>query len=258
MKQREGKTRTVETTQRPAQKRRQEQQNRKTEPPTQDTEGHTGGRRKAQARAKLFETCFLRGSRDGALVLYTCRVQTLDTDPGVATVVLPTASWRVPTPVAPLLRSLSCSRSSTSLWAQWSVRFLIAGSLDRWIAGSLDRLAVAWIPWPEVVLIKSWLDKNTDVHKPAGLPRMRETRICASRACRRRACRRRACRRRAYRRRAFRRVACRRRACRRRAWKNKKIERYFFVPQLVLECVSLLRDLDGTSWKRRLAVARKP
>ena len=38
--------------------------------------------------------------------------------------------------------------------------------LDRWIVGSLDRLAVAWIPWPEVVLIKSWLDKNTDVHKP--------------------------------------------------------------------------------------------
>ena len=25
---------------------------------------------------------------------------------------------------------------------------------------------MAWIPWPEVVLIKSWLDKNTDVHKP--------------------------------------------------------------------------------------------
>ena len=24
---------------------------------------------------------------------------------------------------------------------------------------------MAWIPWPEVVLIKSWLDKNTDVHK---------------------------------------------------------------------------------------------
>ena len=25
---------------------------------------------------------------------------------------------------------------------------------------------MGWIPWPEVVLIKSWLDKNTDVHKP--------------------------------------------------------------------------------------------
>ena len=26
-----------------------------------------------------------------------------------------------------------------SLWEQWSVRFLIAGSLDRWIAGSTGR-----------------------------------------------------------------------------------------------------------------------
>ena len=124
-----------------------------------------------------------------------CFIHLPCSDPGDATLVLPTARWRVPTPVAPLLGSLSCSRSSMSLWAQWSVRFFdrwIAGSLDRWNAGSLDRLAVAWIPWREVVLIKSWLDKNTDVHKPAGLPRMRETRICASRACRRRACRRRA------------------------------------------------------------------
>ena len=51
---------------------------------------------------------------------------------------------------------------------------------DRWIAGSLDRLAVAWMPWPKVVLIKSWLDILTSISQTlegeVGLPRMRETR----------------------------------------------------------------------------------
>ena len=173
--------------QQPAQKGRQEQKGRtgKTEPPTQDTEDRKGGPKESASKSKAFRVMFLArfSGRRPCFIHLPC------SDPGVATLVLPTARWRVPTPVAPLLGSLSCSKSSMSLWAQWSVRF------DRWIAGSLDRLAVAWIPWPEVVLIKSWLDKNTDVHKPAGLPRMRETRICASRACRRRACRRRACRR---------------------------------------------------------------
>ena len=61
------------------------------------------------------------------------------------------------------------------------------------------------------------------------------------------------------------RVAAGRVAARRVA--KKKMERYFFVPQLVLECASLLRDLDGTTgcgaeakvaattWTRKTAAA---
>ena len=95
-------------------------------------------------------------------------------------------------------------------------------------AGCEGRLAVAWIPWPEVVLIRSWLDKNlTSISQTlegeAGRSRMRETRICANRTCRRRACHRRACRR-----------------------KKKKIERYFFVLKLtVLGLVPCARGLAG-------------
>ena len=78
---------------------------------------------------------------------------------------------------------------------------------------------MAWIPWPEVVLIKSWLDKNTDVHKPDFGRRgwtasnARDKERIAEKACRRKACRRRACSRK-----ACGRMACGRRACRRRAW----------------------------------------
>ena len=126
--------------QQPAQKGRQETKrpHRKTEPPTQDTEDRKGGPKESARKSKAFRVMFLArfSGRRPCFTHLPC------SDPGVATLVLPTARWRVPTLVAPLLGSLSCSRSSMSLWAQWSVRFFFF--FDQWIAGSLDR----WIDWP--------------------------------------------------------------------------------------------------------------
>ena len=67
---------------------------------------------------------------------------------------------------------------------------------------------MAWMRQLEVVLIESWLDKNTDVHKPDFGRRGWSVSNARDRG----------------------RVAEGR--CRRRAMKKKKIGRYFFVPQL--------------------------
>ena len=100
VKQREGKTRTVETTQRPAQKGRQGQQNRTRKQNhrhrTQKAAQGAAGNRKQEQSFSSPVSCAVLGP---APLFYTPAVSSLDTDPGVATLAFPTARWRAPAPV---------------------------------------------------------------------------------------------------------------------------------------------------------------
>ena len=75
----------------------------------QDTDRSPGATGAHAGRSKVFETCFSSAVLGSAPLSKTPAVSSPDTDPGVATLALPSACWRAPTP----------SISSVSLWEKW-------------------------------------------------------------------------------------------------------------------------------------------
>ena len=65
----------------------------------QGTDRSLGATGAHAGRSKVFETCFFSAVLGPAPSRETPAVSSLDTDPGVATLALPTACWRAPTPV---------------------------------------------------------------------------------------------------------------------------------------------------------------
>ena len=83
---------------------------------TRHRQNPRGQQELTQAGAKFLETFFSSAVLGSAPLRKTPAVSSLDTDPGVATLALPTACWRAPTPVNkwPRLCGCCCCNSQRS------------------------------------------------------------------------------------------------------------------------------------------------